>query len=107
MRQLILLSLVLVGLSGCAATDSPAEFSGSGGNGTPGTPGPTPATPAAPMSAVGTMATVVIKNVTVGQITRIATGFGTPAIGSADLVIQCVITAEDAVQCDAIPGVPL
>lgn len=104
MRQGILVVLLALGLTACAGTDAPTDFSGTGGNGDGVTPGPTP--PAQAFSAIGSPATILIKNVTVGQIRRIATGDGTPAIGSADLIITCTITGVDSVECAAIPGVP-
>lgn len=102
MKAMMVLGLALL-LSACAGTDSPVEMKASDNGGIGAAP---PPVGAQPLSSVGSIATVVIKNITVGQIRRLATGDGVAAIGSADLTISCVITAVDAVECAPIPGVP-
>lgn len=101
-----ILVILLACLTACAGTEGGTAASDSAVSPVPTVPG-VPVTPpsGAYLSASGP-ATIVIKNVVVGQIRRLAAGDGVAAIGSADLTITCTITGPDLVECTDIPGVP-
>lgn len=103
MRHLILVCAVCA-LTACGNGSGSPDGATAPPVSDPGSPG-VPALPE-PFSSVGSSATVVIRNVAVGQIRRIAVGDGTPAIGSADLVLSCTITGTSEAVCGVISGVP-